>query len=196
MFLNKSTTPIQMMEVIIPEDVIAHGQRVGNIAYRVAVKLKLSDIEKRDVIIASRIHDYGKAWVRKEVLRKPGKLTVDEYEEMKLHALYGSQMAKVYKKLRRYGEMILYHHEKIDGSGYFGLTDKQIPLISKIIVISDIFDALSSNRDYRRAYSTDEVIKIMSNESYKYDRRVFEAFLRVVDCKNLKPEYDRILSLN
>jgi HD-GYP domain-containing protein (c-di-GMP phosphodiesterase class II) len=181
MILDKCVTPIEVFGKEIPVDVISHGNRVSKIAYEIATVLKLSPKEKRDVVIASRIHDYGKVWVSEDVLRKPSKLTKEEYEEMKLHAVYSSQIARAYKGLEQYGDIILYHHEKIDGSGYYGLTDKYIPLLSKIIVVADVFDALCSDRDYRNAYKTNMAIEMMSMESHKYDPYIFESLLKVIE---------------
>ncbi len=168
-------------ELKIPFDVIEHGYRVSKIAYDIADILRLSNSQKTEVSVAGMIHDYGKAWIENSILYKKGKLTDEEFCEIKKHAFYSSQIVKTSNTLGKYSNIILYHHEKVDGSGYFGLEGDQIPLESKIIVIADIFDALSSNREYRQAYRIDETLNIMYSEKNKYDKNVFNAFEQWVE---------------
>ena len=136
------------------------------------------------------MHDVGKIVVSDQILRKPGKLTPEEYEIMKTHAKEGGNVVRKILAgitdedyLRFASDIATYHHERWDGTGYpFKLSKTEIPLSARIMAIADIFDALVSERCYKKAYSFEESIKIMEEESGShFDPNLVKVFLKYKD---------------
>lgn len=130
----------------------------------------ISSEEKEDIINTSKLHDIGKVSVSDAILLKPGKLTDEEFEEVKKHAIAGAVIIK--EAIHDYGdapsffdiahEIIISHHEKWDGSGYpFGLSGREIPLSGRLMAIADVYDALVSERSYKTAMSHEEAVEII-----------------------------------
>ena len=130
------------------------------------------DLKKEDydlITLAAPLHDIGKMKVPDAILSKPGKLDSREFEIIKTHSVEGAKIIdKIMPKIEdpeyvRYArEMALNHHEKWDGQGYpFGLSQKQIPVSARIMAVADVFDALCSERSYKKAYTVDEAFKIL-----------------------------------
>ncbi|MGB9821773.1 MAG: HD-GYP domain-containing protein [Pseudothermotoga sp.] len=140
--------------------------------------------------IASCLHDIGKLLIPEVILRKPSRLTEDEFSIMKRHTVLGSNL---FEKILEYDkknmvfstcvEVCRYHHEKFDGNGYpEGLKANQIPLSARIVAIADVFDALTSNRCYRGAYSFEKAIEIMqTEEKVRFDPYLLQLFLENVE---------------
>ncbi|MBN2221562.1 MAG: HD-GYP domain-containing protein [Vallitaleaceae bacterium] len=144
-----------------------HCLNVSVLANIFAKWLKLSNEEIREVTIAGLLHDIGKMSLDYEILNKPGKLTKEEFDHVKLHSKYGYDIIKNQSVSDSIKNGVLFHHEKLDGSGYpLGLKDSQIPLYAKIIGIADIYDAMTSKRCYHDKYSPFRVIKMFEQESY------------------------------
>lgn len=127
-----------------------HSYRVCFVALTLGVDLFLPDKDLLTLGVGSLLHDYGKLHVPKEILNKEGKLTNTEWECMKLHPLYGAV------ELQRLGfvssilQMVAEHHEGVKGQGYpLGKTYSELSVMSRIVLVADIYDALTSNRDYR-----------------------------------------------
>ncbi len=153
-------------------EIMLHSERVAAICTSLAEAYGLSEEECKKVKLAAANHDVGKLYIDPGILNKPGKLTPEEYKKVKMHAFYSYQYAKSRENLKEVADYILYHHEYMDGSGYFRKTD--IPLCSQIIVVADIFDALTENRCYRKAFTRNEAIEIMEKEQHKFDKKLFE----------------------
>lgn len=152
-----------------------HGHRVSVISSKIA---KIMGLDERDIEIArvcAYFHDMGKICVDPVILNKKEALTEREFAVIKNHTIY-SQEIMIRKGYFEYSDIVLYHHEKIDGSGYYGLAGKEIPLISRIITLADVYDALCSDRVYRKAYKKDMALKIIEQEKYKYDKDAYKAF--------------------
>ncbi|ACL76833.1 bifunctional diguanylate cyclase/phosphohydrolase [Ruminiclostridium cellulolyticum] len=160
-------------------EVMLHSKRVAAISMALAEAYGLPADECEKVRLAAANHDIGKLYVNPKILNKPGKLTPEEYEKIKMHAFYSYQYAKSRENLKFVAEYIFYHHEYIDGSGYF--KKKDLPLYSQIIVLADIFDALSENRCYRAAFSKDEAIQIMEGEKHKFNPELFELLKQIAN---------------
>lgn len=129
------------------------------------------------------LHDIGKAHVDGQVLTKDAALTPDEWLEMKKHPLYGYNAIRDVLSIHGYvKQIVLQHHERLDGSGYpYGLSGDEINLLTRIVAVSDIFNALGSNRSYRQAMSPDKIIDILYSEAiYKLDKNVIQTLLKVV----------------
>lgn len=154
----------------------AHSSRVAKIAHTIGSALGLSECDMDALNEASKLHDIGKIHVSLQVLNKPGKLTDEEFEEMKKHSAYG--FAIVSPEDAEIADIILSHHERYDGSGYPNrLSGKDIPYLARIIAVADSIDAMSSDRCYRKALPwsvcVDEIIK---NRGKMYDPDVVSAF--------------------
>jgi putative two-component system response regulator len=131
------------------------------------------------------MHDIGKIGVADEILRKPGKLTEPEMKQMRKHPAIGSEiLSGSGSELVRLGSLIaLTHHERWDGSGYpNSLAGPEIPVEGRIVAIADVFDALTSERPYKRAFSFDESISIMSEQRARhFDPDLLDVFLGIAD---------------
>lgn len=129
-----------------------HTIRTGEMAIRVGERLRLSGQELRELGLAAMLHDVGKLYVPDEILKKPARLTTEEYEIIKLHTVDGEQMLARDPSLAQAALIVRSHHERIDGGGYpDGLAGRDIPLAARIIAVCDAFDAMTHDRQYRKA---------------------------------------------
>ncbi|GGJ30216.1 HD domain-containing phosphohydrolase [Deinococcus roseus] len=162
-----------------------HTERVGEISKKVALKLGMSEVLAERVRVASRLHDVGKIAIPDDILLKPGKLTEDEYQQMKQHTLIGAQILSKSSSImiRLACQIALSHHERWDGTGYpNGLFGEHIPIEARIVAIADVFDALTNVRPYKRAWSREEALReIQRAAGTQFDPWVVRAFLDVVD---------------
>lgn len=175
-----------------------HLERMREYARMLAVQMATMppydreiDSEFIDLIyVTSPLHDIGKVGIPDAVLLKPGRLTDDEFEVMKTHTLIGGQTldaaldAKADQAYLRFGRDIAYtHHERYDGTGYpFGLAGDEIPLCGRIVALADVYDALTSKRVYKDAFSHEKARSIIVSESGShFDPAVVEAFLLLED---------------
>lgn len=154
---------------------------------------------KKEIALISRaaaLHDLGKVSIPDEVLNKPGKLTDEEFKMMKNHTVIGSQMleaAEIYKEeplVKLSYNICRWHHERYDGTGYpDGLKGDEIPIEAQVVALADVFDALTSVRCYKKAFSYDEAVKMISN----YECGVFNELL--IQCiKELGPKLKKRLA--
>jgi putative two-component system response regulator len=142
-----------------------HCERVSSYSVRLGQSLGLPDAELAALQTAGIVHDVGKVAVPEEIMMKPGPLTQDEVEIMREHAVVGERLCAGVKSFRGALPLIRHHHERMDGSGYpGGLKGGEIPLGARIIQTVDIYDALTSDRPYRRAFSPREAFRIMYAE--------------------------------
>jgi HD-GYP domain-containing protein (c-di-GMP phosphodiesterase class II) len=151
----------------------------------IAQRAGFSDTEAGLIRIASPMHDIGKIGVPDEILRKPGKLTGPEMEQMRKHPVIGNEiLAGSDSELLRLGGLIaLTHHERWDGSGSpSSLSGVQIPVEGRIVAIADVFDALTSERPYKAAFSADESLSIMREGRGKhFDPDLLDVFMDLAD---------------
>lgn len=158
-----------------------HCERVGAYAVAVANALGLSDEDRTAISLGAYLHDVGKVRIPHEILNKPGRLTNEEFEVMKLHTLYGIELLKDIEFPWDIKPIIRSHHEKYDGTGYpDGLRGDEIPLCAQIICVVDVFDALTTTRSYRGAMSWATALTEMRNSSRFWDPAVYEAFMGAV----------------
>jgi hypothetical protein len=156
-----------------------HTERVSQYAVFLGERLGLSDRDLETLRIGALIHDLGKIGIDLNILNKPGRLTEEEFEQIKLHPLLGQQICSPLKALQEVGDIIRHHHEKLDGSGYpDGLQGEQISQNARIVAIVDIFDALTTERSYRAALTVEEALSIMKQEADqgKLDSLLLEEF--------------------
>jgi putative nucleotidyltransferase with HDIG domain len=136
-----------------------HSQRVSDYSVMIAQELGLSDTQVNDIRVSSLLHDIGKIGVSDTILKKAGRLTPAEYEEIKQHPTIGANILSQVKALAPVLPGILEHHERLNGAGYPQcLQGAQISLMGRIIAVADVFDAMTSHRPYRPALSVAEVI--------------------------------------
>lgn len=167
------------------EDTGAHIQRMSHYAAAVARKLGLDENTVKTILYAAPMHDIGKIGIPDQVLLKPGKLDDDEWGIMKRHTVIGGKiLAGSDAEFIKLAEVIaLTHHEKWDGSGYpKGLKDTEIPISGRITAIADVFDALTSKRPYKEAYSLERSFDIIrEGKGSHFDPEVVDAFFAVKD---------------
>ncbi|ABY95031.1 MULTISPECIES: HD-GYP domain-containing protein [Thermoanaerobacter] len=147
-----------------------HSVRVARLTKLVSEELELSQEEKILNCKSALLHDIGKFIVPKDILNKPGKLTELEYDIIKIHPLYGNEILKFFPSLKDLIPGMLYHHERLDGSGYpFGLND--FPLVAQIIGVCDSFDAMTTERPYNKGKikNEQEAILELKNLPRKYN---------------------------
>jgi len=159
-----------------------HGDRLVDFAISVAERLNVSDEERVWLKYAAALHDIGKIGVKEAILTKPGKLTPEEYEEMKTHPAKGAEIIKEVKFLAPVVPIVYHHQERYDGKGYpAGLSGHQIPIGSRIVAVLDAFDAMTTNRPYRKGLPTEVAIDELRRYSgVQFDPQVVEAFIQAI----------------
>lgn len=156
-----------------------HVQRVSTLAVAVGRRLGLSDVDLRDLEQSAILHDVGKIGIPDGILLKPAKLDDVEWSTMRTHPQLGVRIVHPVGYSRAVTAGILCHHEAFDGSGYpQGLAGRQIPLFGRIIAIVDVYDALVSDRPYKKGFArTDALDLLQKGRGTKFDPRVLDAFL-------------------
>ena len=157
-----------------------HLQRVRIYAIEVAKDLDLNEEEIEALRAASLLHDIGKLAVPEHIINKPGKLTPEEFEKMKIHPLVGAEILERVNFPCPVVPIVRAHHEKYDGSGYpFGLKGEEIPIGARILAAVDCLDALASDRQYRRALPLQEAMEVVVKQAGKaFDPKVVEVLRR------------------
>ena len=162
------------------QDTASHLRRISRYTAIISAQLGLAYDLVEDLRYASPLHDIGKVAIPDSILLKPGKLTPDEYEEMKKHPVYGAKMLEGAESrlLRLARNIALAHHEHWDGTGYpHGLKGEEIPLEARIVSVVDVFDALTTRRVYKGAWTMDETFHYMSDQSGRlFDPAIIDAF--------------------
>ena len=156
-----------------------HSMRVAQTSAAIATHLDWSEKEVQNIYYIALLHDIGKIGVPDSILNKPGKLNVEEFEVIKKHPVIGNDILKDIHMIRSVAEGALYHHERYDGHGYpFGLAGENIPYCARIIGIADAYDAMTSNRIYRRKLIRKNVIKEFEDGRGKqFDPHLTDLFL-------------------
>ena len=159
-----------------------HTQRVSQYCESIAKVLNLNGKEVEDAKIAGTLHDIGKIIVPPEILSKEKKLTHEEWETIKKHTITGYQLLKSVDEYSHLGEVVLYHHEKLDGTGYpEGLKEDEIPLLSKIISIADAYEAMTANRPYQNTKTKEQAIEELKKYSgTQFDKEIVDVFVSEV----------------
>ena len=167
------------------KDTAFHLEKISTYSTIIAEQLGFSQKYLDDIRYASPMHDIGKIGISDSILLKPGKLTKDEFEQMKKHTIYGADILKNANSdvLELSLKIALTHHEKYDGSGYpTGLKGEEIPWGGRIVAIADVFDALTSKRCYKEAWETQKAIDYITELSGKqFDPKVVKAFHTSLD---------------
>jgi response regulator RpfG family c-di-GMP phosphodiesterase len=159
-----------------------HCESVARYALMIAGSLRLSDELKKEIRYGSWLHDCGKIGIPENILNKNGSLDEHEFEIIKNHPRWGADVAVHAHMSENIVKIILHHHEKYDGSGYpSGLRGHGIPFVARIVTIADVFDALTSDRPYRKGFDTEKAVGIMRMmECNAFDPAILNVFL--CDC--------------
>jgi len=159
-----------------------HSDRVSIISKKIGEAMHLDYEVIKEIEIAGLLHDIGKIAVCDDILNKPGKLTEAEYYEIKKHPEVGYQILKSVDAYSSIAEFVLAHHERLDGKGYpLGLTKGKIPFIAKIIAVADSFEAMESDRTYRKALGHDKIIKELRRHSgTQFDPEIVEVLIDLI----------------
>lgn len=160
-----------------------HTQRVTEMTVRLARRLGCTEEEIIHIRRGALLHDMGKMGIPDEILQKPGPLTDDEWKVMRKHPLYAYQMLSPISYLNQALIIPYYHHERWDGSGYpHGLKGEEIPLFARFFCVVDVWDALSSDRPYRKRMHPKDVVDYLKKESGRlFDPHIIEKFLPMVE---------------
>ncbi len=158
-----------------------HSSRVMYYSVLIAKEMQLPAREIENIRLAGLLHDIGKIGVPEYILLKPGRLTDEEFEEIKKHPVYGKKILENVEFLKEVLPLTYYHHEKWDGTGYpEGLKGEEIPIGARILSVADTFDAMTSTRAYREAIKDEIALEeILKNAGKQFDPEVVEAFKRV-----------------
>lgn len=153
------------MQIIDDLRLIKHSIKVAVFSYSLAKKITLSKEQCLNIFIAGLLHDIGKVKLNQSILNKKGKLTAGEFEHIKKHVDFGVELLKKYRIPKEIYRIVEQHHEREDGTGYpNGLKGDKICLESKILRYADVYDALTSNRSYRKKYTRHQAKEIMGRE--------------------------------
>ncbi len=158
-----------------------HSRRVALLSRRIAREAGLDEALCERIYMSGVLHDVGKIGVPEEVLRKPGKLTPEEFDLIKRHPAIGARILKDIKQIQDVIPGVLYHHERYDGRGYpAGLAGTDIPLIGRVICLADCLDAMTSTRTYRSALPLSQALKeIERGRGSQFDPNLANALLRI-----------------
>lgn len=160
-----------------------HCIRVANNAVRLAKYIGLSGTDLESLRLAAPVHDLGKIGISDSILLKPGRLTDEEFEIMKKHSTYGEEIISKFELLAYEARIIRFHHERFDGKGYpDNLSSNDIPYPARILAVCDSYDAMVSDRPYRRALSKEEAIgEIKRCKGSQFDPEIADAFIDLIE---------------
>lgn len=165
---------------------LTHGMLVSNVAYLVGRELNLTEDQVNKVTLAGMVHDIGKLRINSCMINQPKSMQIDEMRYVRTHPTlgYATLLEKGFDK--DVCRAVLYHHENYDGSGYpANLSGRAIPYLARVLRVCDVFAALISTRSYRAAFDIDTAVELMIDEVKHFDMRIFLAFQRVVQSKEL-----------
>ena len=167
---------------LLQGDIYEHSQKVSYLSFVLGKNLGLDENQLEKLKLASLYHDIGKTKIPSYIINKPGPLTESEWRIMKSHATLGYQILLKDDELKEIANYVKHHHERCDGSGYpDGLKRDQIPMIYRIIAVVDAYDAMTSNRPYRRALEEENAIQeLVSNAKTQFDEKIVHVFVNQV----------------
>lgn len=163
-----------------------HSERVTEYSLKLANKMGLREEEIRLLSYAAFLHDIGKIEIDRDILNKPGRFNEEEWNIVKQHPTWGSDIVKSVKKLSPVAPLILYHHENYDGTGYpTGIKGESIPLLSRIIKVVDSYDAMISNRTYKKSMFINEALEELQRCSgTMFDPVITEHFIKLIKIES------------
>ena len=179
---------------------VGHSESVTKYATWIAQKSRESDINNKEITaqflqnikFAAKLHDVGKIALGDNILSKPGKLTKEEYQEVKKHPLASATIMGLIDDLIQQVLLVRYHHEHWDGQGYpEGLKEEEIPLGSRMLAVADAYDAMTSERSYRNKFTPEEAVKeLIRCKGTQFDPILVDAFIEVLMEKGIISKTD------
>ncbi len=159
-----------------------HSSHVAKYSKMIAERMGFSEEELQNIYCMGLLHDVGKVYIPSEILKKPAKLTDDEWQIMKRHTIFGSQVLNEFKDIPEVKEAVLYHHERYDGKGYMeGLKGEEIPLVARIICVADSYDAMATDRAYRKALPKEIILaELEKNKGIQFDPKIAEIMIALI----------------
>ena len=160
-----------------------HSERVAKMSVALAQELNLPGRDIENIEFTALLHDVGKIGIADSILGKNSRLTDEEYDKIKEHPLMGAKIIEPVDFLKNSSKAIYYHHEKYDGKGYpEGLKSEEIPILARIIAVADAYDAMGSDRPYRKKLNMDEILKELKDQCGKqFDPEVVKALISILD---------------
>lgn len=160
-----------------------HSQRVADYALKIAKKLGKNEEDQKIIYYSGLLHDVGKIRVPKDIINKPGRLTEEEFDWIRIHTVSGYHILHGIHDDERIGYGAKYHHERYDGTGYpNGISGNDIPEVARIIAVADAYDAMTSDRSYRKAIPQDEVRgEIVRGKGSQFDPEIADIMLEIID---------------
>jgi len=160
-----------------------HSERVSEMSVILAQELNLSDNDIENIEYTALLHDIGKIGIDDSILGKKSSLTDQEFDKIKEHTIMGANIIQPVDFLKNSYRAIYHHHEKYNGKGYpDGIKSEDIPILARIIAVADAYDAMSSDRPYRKKLSKDKILKELKDQSGKqFDPGIVKAFISVLD---------------
>ena len=181
--LKKTRNPLHLLDMLqcmrgYDDMTYTHSMNVALICNVIGNWLRMNEKDLKVLVTCGLLHDIGKLRVPNDIITKPGKLTVQEYEIVKKHPQYGYEMLKDKKLDRRVKLAALQHHERFGGTGYpYGLMGSDIEYFSSIVAVADVYDAMTSNRCYRKGICPFKVIGILEQDKDAYEPGVLYLFM-------------------
>ena len=159
-----------------------HSEHVAKVARMIASAMGLSQEEVSKIYFAGLVHDVGKTVIPHDIINKKDKLTEEEFELIQKHAYYGYEAFSKSEALNFIAELVLYHHERIDGKGYpTQKSGKDIPLGARILCVADAYDAMVNDRPYRKALTKNEALtELRRCKGTQFDENIVEIFISKV----------------
>jgi putative nucleotidyltransferase with HDIG domain len=160
-----------------------HSDRVAYYSTRIGEQMGLSPEDLEKLRIAGIFHDIGKIGTADDILLKSYKLSEEEYAEVKLHPIKGAMILSAVSMFQDIVPIVRHHHEHVEGTGYpDGIKDKEIELLARVISVADAFDAMMSDRHYRRHLSLEETRdQLIKGAGTQFDKDIVDVFLRLID---------------
>jgi HD-GYP domain-containing protein (c-di-GMP phosphodiesterase class II) len=160
----------------------AHSRRVSLLCQRTGIAMGLIEAEICKLKISGMLHDIGKIAIDNSILDKPEKLNGHEWDEIKRHSYIGYRILNNVPGMNEIAEYVLYHHERLDGTGYpIGLKQGEIPLLSRIIAVADAYDAMTSERQYKAVLNKNAAVgELVKHKGTQFDPDIVDIFIEKV----------------
>ena len=173
---------------------LLHAMCVSDLAAKLARELELPEEQVQEIALAGMVHDIGKLKISRYIYgRQEDTMRIEETQYIRRHAQLGEQILRKQGFSDNICNMVLYHHENYDGSGYpFNLRGEEIPLGARILRVCDVFAALIADRPYRKAFDINTAIRLLIDEVKNFDMRVFLAFQSVIHTQSTLEELEEI----
>ncbi|MEI7615473.1 MAG: HD-GYP domain-containing protein, partial [Actinomycetota bacterium] len=176
---------LYIVKIVESKDIYTagHSVRVAEYSEKIARKLKMNEYDIEILKNIANLHDIGKIQVDLSILNKTERLSDEDWAEIKKHPIAGYEIVKEITFLKENAKAVLYHHERFDGNGYpFGIRNEEMPLFAKIITVADSYDAMTTDRPYRKALNIYQALDELNNNMDKqFDRPVCLKMIEILN---------------